>query len=178
MSDERKNGQPSHQAPHAGESKDKDLRVTNAAKRLDRSRLALIEYVHRKERKPGRAQAQQARGEHEDGEQWEAAERAAASGGGGWFTRVSRAAKSYWRHHPARMGVQMATPLLSQFARRKPMAYVGIAAAAGALVMVARPWRLVSVTGVLIALAKSPQLAGVVMSAMQGSDYDDEEFYR
>jgi hypothetical protein len=152
--------------------------MSAASDKLARTRLALIEHVHRKERKPDRARAQQARGEHEDGEQWEAAEAAAASGGGGWFSRVGRAAKSYWRHHPARVGVQMATPVLSHFARGRPLAYVGIAALAGAVFMVARPWRLISVTGVLVALAKSPQLAGVVMSAMQGSDYDDEEFYR
>jgi hypothetical protein len=158
-------------------SKDDSVPVSLAANRLALTRLALIEHVHRKERKPQRARAQQARGEHEDGEQWEAAEAAAATGGT-WFSRIGRAAKSYWRHHPARMGVQMATPLLSQFARRQPLAYVGIAALAGAVILVARPWRLVSVTGVLVALAKSPQLAGVVMSAMSGGDYDDEELFR
>jgi hypothetical protein len=151
--------------------------MTVASDRLDRSRLALIEHVHRKERKPAQARAQRARGEHEDGEQWEAAEAAAASGGGRWFSRIGRAAKSYWRHHPARMGVQMAKPVLSQVARRKPLAYVGAAAAVGAIFMVARPWRLVSVTGVLVALAKSPQLAGVVMSAMQGADLDDKDLF-
>lgn len=152
--------------------------MTLASDRLARTRLALIEHVHRKDKKPARAQAQRARGEHEDGEQWKAAEAAAASGGGGWFSRVGRAAKTYWRHHPARMGLQVATPLLSQFARRQPMAFIGIAAVAGAVFMVVRPWRLISVTGVLFALAKSPQLAGVVMSAMQGAEYDDEEFHR
>lgn len=151
--------------------------MSAAGDRLARTRLALIEHVHRKEARPGRAQALRARGEKEDGEQWEAAEAAAASGGGGWFSRVGRAAKSYWRHHPARVGLQVATPLLSQFARRKPVAYVGIAVAAGALLMVARPWRLVSVTGVLLALAKSPQLAGVVMSAMSGGDFDNEDLF-
>lgn len=156
-----------------------DVRVTAAADRLARTRLALIEHVHRKETKSGRRQAQHARGEHEDGEQWEAAKAAAASGrGGGLFSRIGRAARSYWRHHPARVGVQVATPILSQFARRNPLAYVGIAAVAGAVFMVARPWRLISVTGVLVALAKSPQLAGVVMSAMQGSEFDDEDLYR
>jgi hypothetical protein len=29
---------------------------------------------------------------------------------------------------------------------------------------------------VLVALAKSPQLAGIVMSAMSGGGYDDEDF--
>ena len=140
--------------------------MSGASDRLARSRLALIEHVHRKELKGGRTQP--------DGEQWEAAQAAAASGGG-WFTRIKRAAQSYWRHHPARMGVQVATPILSQYARKQPLAYMGIAAAAGAVVMIARPWRLVSITGVLVALAKSPQLAGVVMSAMSGGGWDDEE---
>jgi len=142
--------------------------MSGASDRLARSRLALIEHVHRKELKGGRTQP--------DGEQWEAAQAAAASGGG-WFTRIKRAAQSYWRHHPARMGVQMATPILSQYARKQPLAYIGIAAAAGAVVMIARPWRLVSITGVLVALAKSPQLAGVVMSAMSGGGWDEEDLF-
>ncbi|HUR89547.1 MAG TPA: hypothetical protein VMZ74_10710 [Ramlibacter sp.] len=148
--------------------------MTVASDRLARSRLAIVEHVHRKEGRSGRPQAMRERGEHEEGDQWEAAQAAAASGSGGWFTRIQRAARSYWRHHPARVGVQMATPLLSAYARRNPAAYIGIAAVAGAILMVARPWRLVSATGVLVALAKSPQLAGVVMSAMSGADFDDE----
>jgi hypothetical protein len=147
--------------------------MTGASDKLARSRLAIIEHVYRKETRKDRFAAA-AQHVQPDGEQWEAAEAAAASGDGGWFTRIGRAAKSYWRHHPARMGVQMATPLLASYARRQPVAYVSIAAVAGAVVMIARPWRLISVTGVLVALAKSPQLAGVVMSAMSGTDWDDE----
>jgi hypothetical protein len=144
--------------------------MSAASDKLARSRLAIVEHVYRKESRKDRA----AQHVQQDGEQWEAAEAAAASGGGGWFSRIKRAAKSYWRHHPARMGVQMATPLLASYARRQPVAYLSIAAVAGAIFMVARPWRLISVTGVLVALAKSPQLAGVVMSAMSGTDWDDE----
>jgi hypothetical protein len=146
--------------------------MSAAADRLARSRLALVEYIHRKDGRRGPAQA--IRGEHEEGEQWEAAQAAASSGGGSWFQRIKRAARSYWRHHPARMGVEVATPVLSSFARKQPAAYLGIAAVAGALFVIARPWRLVSATGLLVALAKSPQLAGLVMSAMSGGDYDDD----
>lgn len=160
--------------------------MSGASDRLARTRLAIIEHVHRKEARKDRF-AQAARrtqrdaeqgdgedeGEHE-GEQWEAAQAAAASGGGGWFTRIQRAARSYWRHHPARMGVQMAKPVLASYARKHPAAYLSVAAVAGAIFVVARPWRLISVTGVLVALAKSPQLAGVVMSAMSGSDWDED----
>lgn len=147
--------------------------MSAASDKLARTRLAIIEHVYRKEARKDRFAAA---AEHvqADGEQWEAAEAAASSGGGGTFARVRRAAKSYWRHHPARMGLQMAKPVLSQYARRHPAAYVGIAALAGAVFMVARPWRLISVGGVLLALAKSPQFAGVLMSAMSGGEWDDE----
>lgn len=146
---------------------------SEAADRLARTRLALIEHVHRKEiRKDKKVQA--GRPEHKEGEQWEAAEAAAATGRGGWFSRVKRAAKTYWYHHPARMGLDVATPLLSSYARKSPVTYLAIAAAAGAVFAVARPWRLLSVGGVLVALAKSPQLAAVVMSAMSGGEHEDD----
>jgi len=64
----------------------------------------------------------------------------------------------------------MATPALSAYAARKPVQFLGIAAAVGAVVVVTRPWRLISLTGVLVALAKSSQLSGLVMSAMSSSD--------
>jgi hypothetical protein len=150
--------------------------MSGASDRLARSRLAIIEHVHRKEVRKDRSarRAEPAPRSNEGaGEQWEAAQAAAASSGS-WFTRAKRAARSYWRHHPARMGLQVAEPVLSRYAHKNPAAYVTAAAVAGAIIMVARPWRLVSVTGVLVALAKSPQLAGLVMSTMSGSDWDDD----
>ena len=143
--------------------------MSDASDKLARTRLAIIEHVYRKEtRKQGRSDHVQP-----DGEQWEAAEAAASSGSGGAFSRVKRAAKSYWRHHPARMGLQMAKPVLSDYARQHPATYISVAAVAGAIFMIARPWRLISAGGVLLALAKSPQFAGVLMSALSGSDWDD-----
>jgi hypothetical protein len=144
--------------------------MSDAADKMARTRLAIIEYVHRREQGGRKGASRQASEEHEPGDPWEAAEAAAASSHGGWFTGIKRAAQSWWRHHPARMGLDFATPTLAEFARRKPVQYLSIAAAAGAVFMVARPWRLISVTGVLVALLKSPQLASVVVSAMSSSD--------
>jgi hypothetical protein len=148
--------------------------MSDASDKLARTRLAIIEHVYRKEARKDRFATAAKETVQADGEQWEAAEAAASSGGGGTFSRVKRAAKSYWRHHPARMGLQMAKPVLSSYARQHPATYVSVAAVAGAIFMVARPWRLISVGGVLLALAKSPQFAGVLMSAMSGSDWDDD----
>jgi hypothetical protein len=150
--------------------------MSDASDKLARTRLAIVEHVYRKETRKETRHEDSAAFSSEQTRERERNSRAGSESsvrGRGKWRRAKRAARSYWRHHPARMGVQMAAPLLSRYARSRPLAYLGIAAAAGALLMVARPWRLVSVTGVLMALAKSPQLAGLVMSTMSG--WDDEE---
>jgi hypothetical protein len=150
--------------------------MSDASNKLARTRLAIVEHVYRKENRKETRQEDPAAFSSEQTSERERKSRAGSESGvrgrGNW-RRAKRAARSYWRQHPARMGVQMAAPLLSRYARSNPVAYLGIAAAAGAVLMVARPWRLISVTGVLMALAKSPQLAGLVMSTMSG--WDDEE---
>jgi hypothetical protein len=158
--------------------------MSDSSDKLARTRLAIVEHVYRKENRketrhedPAAFSSEQTRERERNSRAGSEPNSRAGSesgvrGRGNW-RRAKRAARSYWRHHPARMGVQMAAPLLSRYARSHPLAYLGIAAAAGALLMVARPWRLISVTGVLMALAKSPQVAGLVMSTMSG--WDDEE---
>jgi hypothetical protein len=147
--------------------------MSEASDRLARTRLAIIEHVYRKEIRRDKQAFAADRQQAEESQPHEAA--ADLRRGRGRMGRVRRAARNYWRHHPARMGVQMATPLLSKYARHHPLAFLGIAAAAGAVLMAARPWRLISVTGVLVAIAKSPQLAGLIMSAMSGTELDDED---
>jgi hypothetical protein len=97
--------------------------------------------------------------------------------GSNWFATIRRAAGTWWRHHPAHMAVEIATPILSTYGRRSPLVFLGISAAAGALVIVARPWKLISATGLVMALLKSSQLSGLLMSAMSAADYQkDEQF--
>lgn len=150
--------------------------MSDAADRLARSRLAIIEQVHGRERHAGK------RDGDGDGEYGGASRsRPFASGprgagaGGGWFSGVKRALGTWWRHHPAHMGVELATPMLSSYARRKPLQYLGIAAAVGAALMVVRPWRLISATGLLVAVLKSSQLSGMLMSALSAAGDGDDE---
>ena len=65
-------------------------------------------------------------------------------------------------------------PVLSSYAARRPVAYLGISALVGAALIVARPWRLISVTGLLLALVKSSQLSSMVLSAMSATDYGND----
>jgi hypothetical protein len=47
--------------------------------------------------------------------------------------------------------------------------------ATGAVLMLVRPWRLVSATGVVVALLKSSQLSSLLMSAVAGADFGQED---
>ena len=148
--------------------------MSDAADKLARTRLAIIEHVHRRDRRerrkggPDWGDAQSEPGQ----EQWN--EEPARSSGTGWYPGLKRAAGNWWRHHPAHLGLELATPVLSAYARRKPALFLGFAAAIGALFMVVRPWRLISLTGLVVALVKSSQLSSVVMSAMSAADFQKD----
>ena len=84
-----------------------------------------------------------------------------------WKT-LKRSALMWWRHHPAHMALEVATgvakPILSRYAEEKPLQLLGTAAALGAAVVLLRPWRLVSISGLLLATVKSPGLSPALMS--------------
>jgi hypothetical protein len=141
--------------------------MSDAADRLARSRLAILDQLRNREHRPqgGKSERRREAAAHEtpEGEP--------DGGENGWFGPLRRAASAWWRHHPAHLGLELAAPVLSAYAGKKPLQFLGIAAAVGALVMIARPWRLISVTGLLVALAKSSQLSSLLMSALSAADY-------
>lgn len=138
--------------------------MSAAGDRLARTRLAIIEQVQRRERRSGgrEERAREPNGSYE-------------VPGEGWLGHIKRSLGIWWRHHPAHMGVELATPMLSAYARRKPMQFLGISALLGAVFVVARPWRLISATGILVALLKSTQLSGLLMSAMSAADFQKDD---
>ena len=146
--------------------------MSDAADRLARSRLAIIKQIQRPEHWKERGDTHR-RHERETRDH-DAPERPSNGGTGGWFARFRQAARAWWRYHPAHMGLELATPALSAFAEKKPLQYLGIAAAVGAVVMIARPWRLISVGGLLMAIAKSSQVSTVLLSALSAVDYQKD----
>lgn len=144
--------------------------MSESSDRLARSRLALIERMQHKDRRRER--------EQERYDELQALGLPVDEGdvpfGEGWFATVKHALGAWWRHHPAHMAVQLATPMLAGYAQRKPLQFIGIAAATGAVVLLARPWKLISATGLLVALLKSSQLSGLVMSAMSAADFQKD----
>ena len=133
-----------------------------AAERLARTRLAIIDQIHRRDRRRERGQT----GDEPDAGPGDESGAGMAS----WAAGVKRAAAGWWRQQPASMGLELVTPLLSEYARKRPGRFLAIAAATGAVLMVARPWRLISATGLLVALAKSSQLSGLLMAALSAAE--------
>jgi hypothetical protein len=136
------------------------------AEKLELSRLAIIEYLQRGQHRRERPATSDAPPDQHD------AHGDAQEDGDGFFSRsgwlgsLSSAARAWWRHHPAQMAVDMATPALQSSLRKRPFQVLALSAGVGALLVVTRPWRLISVTTLVVAIVKSSQLSGVVMSAL------------
>jgi hypothetical protein len=92
---------------------------------------------------------------------------------GGRLHAVSEAGRAYWHNHPARLVVELATPALSSYAQKHPARFIAISAAAGAAIYIARPWRLISVTGLMVAALRSPAVSGALISALYGQSAGD-----
>lgn len=144
--------------------------MSEASERLSRSRQAILEHIARRERRHD-PREEGPRGSAGDWTRDEAAP-PPRGGGWGWLHRARHAAGVWWRHHPAHMAVEVASPLLASYGRRKPVQLLAIAALAGATLMFARPWRLISLTTLLVAVVKATNLPSVLMSAMSAADYE------
>ena len=72
----------------------------------------------------------------------------------------------WWRSHPAHLAAELVHPVLGQYARTHPLALRGGAAALGAVVVLVRPWRLIPVTGLLMAALKSKAFTHFMASVL------------
>jgi hypothetical protein len=147
--------------------------MSEAADKLARNRQAILAYVARRQRRHDPREEPAAQAGLDDGDPFPADTPFGAAGS--WFGHLRRAAGTWWRYHPAHMAVDLASPLLRSYARRKPLQLLGIAAAAGAALTLARPWRLISLTTLAVALLKSSQLSSLLMAAMSAADYRKDE---
>lgn len=138
-----------------------------AQQRLAASRQAIVKDMH------GEDPDGQVAGE--DGEadaQSDTSETGIDASSGSWDL-IKQVAQSWWRSHPAHLALDVAKPVMQSYAKEQPLKLLGIAAGTGVALVVLRPWRLISVTGVAIALLKSTQLAGVVQSFLFGPHETD-----
>ena len=148
--------------------------MSDASEKLARSRQAILEQVARKQRRHD-PREEAARGFAMPDADDPFAGGPPPSGGGGWLGHVTHALRTWWRYHPAHLAVDLASPLMRNYARRKPVQLVAISFAAGAALTFTRPWRLISVTTLLVALLKSSQLSSLFMAAMSAADYEKDQ---
>lgn len=78
-------------------------------------------------------------------------------------------ASSWWRDHPAHLALEVAQPVFEKYARAQPMKVLGFCAATGAVVVLIRPWRLISITGLLVAALKSAQMSALEATVLRAS---------
>jgi len=79
---------------------------------------------------------------------------------------LRRTTTIWWRSHPAHLAVEVVQPALGQYARAHPLTLLGVAAALGAVVVLAKPWRLIPVTGLLMATFKSKAFTHFIASVL------------
>jgi hypothetical protein len=146
--------------------------MSEASQKLARTRQALVEQMARRERRhdprevPAAASYEGAA--YADEEDWD--DEVPYEPGSGWFGHMRHAVRTWWRYHPAHMAVDLASPFMRDYARSRPLQLVGISFVAGAGLMFLRPWRLLSVGGIALAVLKSSQLSHLLMAAMSATD--------
>jgi hypothetical protein len=143
--------------------------MSEGSDKLARSRQAIIEHIARKQRKHDPRETREARDYDQGFDDF--AEDEPLPQGAGWFSRLSHGIKVWWRYHPANMVAELASPLMRGYARRKPMQLLGIAFGVGALLTLARPWKLISLGTIVLAVLKSSQLSHLLTAAMSAADY-------
>ena len=79
---------------------------------------------------------------------------------------ITQAAMTWWQHHPLQIAIEIGRPFLANYARDKPMQLLGISAGVGAAAVLVKPWRLVSVTGLVVAAFRSTKLSSVLLSLL------------
>lgn len=150
--------------------------MSAAADKLDRSRQAILEHIARRERKHDPREEPPPQGYEagyppgfdfqDSGPRYRERE---------WGGRLGHGVRVWWRNHPAHMVADLAAPAVQEYARRKPLQFVGISLAAGVALTFARKWKLISVTALAVALLRSSQLSHVLMAAMSAADYQKDQ---
>ena len=87
-----------------------------------------------------------------------------------WGPVARNVVRRWWRRHPANAAGQLALPLLERYARKEPAKLMAAAAATGALIVLVKPWRLLSITALIAAVLKTSDMADMVTTLMRDSN--------
>ena len=153
---------PVHCGPHleaAAMTSYKNHSDLTPQERLEISRKAIVRFMTK-----GSEQSINDEPSH-SGNQDSRGNRSTTPAGSIWQT-LKHTINSWWQHHPAQLALDLAIPVLGKYAEKKPLQLLGLAAGAGAVIVLIRPWRLVSVTGLLLTALKSSKVSTLVLSLL------------
>jgi hypothetical protein len=91
-----------------------------------------------------------------------------------WEEIALQLGRRWWQRHPANAAARLAHPALARLAATHPATLIAGAATVGAIAMLVKPWRLLSVTAVTAALFKSSDVADWV-TLLASSDKNTDE---
>jgi hypothetical protein len=70
--------------------------------------------------------------------------------------------RRWWQAHPVRLALDVGAPVLQTFARAYPLPIMAVCVAVGAAVVWLRPWRLLPLSALLMATARSVPLGDLL----------------
>lgn len=85
------------------------------------------------------------------------------------WNAVKHAFFTWWHRHPASTVVELSKPIMSNYASSHSIKLLGISAAFGAVVILAKPWRIMSAGNWLVATIKLSGLRSTVVSLLMQS---------
>jgi hypothetical protein len=94
-----------------------------------------------------------------------------------WLAVAQSFGERWWRRHPANAVSQLARPMLQRYARKQPVKLVAMAAGTGALLVVIKPWRLLSVTAIVASVLKTSDVADMVTTLMHNNTMNRKDPY-
>ncbi len=153
-----------------------ELSTKQARARLEHSRHELLHHM-RQDRAPhsvsadaGSPEQPQARFNPQQGP----AQRPATSlhgtddgGLGATWHSLQHTARAWWQSHPAHLALEVAEPLFDKYVRAHPGKVLTLAAATGAALVLTQPWRLISVTGLWVAAARSTPMSALAAALLR-----------
>ena len=89
------------------------------------------------------------------------------------WSLVQQTASSWWHGHPASLALDFARPRMQRFAQEQPLKLLAISAGMGAAAVLLRPWRLISLTGLVLAALKSSEVTGLASSLLASGTRND-----
>ncbi len=93
----------------------------------------------------------------------------------GTLHMIKHAAREWWHRHPASAAIELVRPLLSDYAKAHSFKLLAISAAVGAAAVILRPWRMVSVGALLVAVVKSSGLTSALISMLSSVSRHSEK---